>query len=113
RSSPPSAPTRWSIPSISRMLTATTTRIRAAEWDGGAAVTLAAVVAAGPAGEAAGPAAAAVVEAVAEASVLPRAALMARKFLSGFPKKPADDSLKFLKRNPSAISTPASWRNCE
>jgi hypothetical protein len=71
------------------------------------------VVAAGPAAEAAGRAAA-VAAAVAEANVLPRARVpMARKFLSGFLKKPVDVSLKFLKKNPSAISTPALSRNCE
>ena len=75
------------------MLTATTTKIRAAEWDG-AAATLAAVVAAGPVVAAAGPVVAAagraeaVVEAVAEANVLPRArAPMARKFLERISKE--------------------------
>ena len=52
-------------------------------------------------------------EAVVEANVLPRAAPTARKFLSGFPKKLVDVSLRFLKKNPSAISTPALSRNYE
>ena len=82
-------------------------QITAAEWDG-AAVTLAAAGGGGAAGRAA------VVEVVAEASVLPRArAPMARRFLSGFLKKPGDVSLKFLKKNPSATSTPALSRNFE
>src|SRR5208282_5014156 len=102
--------------SISRILTATIiiAQIRAAERDGAAAVTLAAVEAAGPVAEAAGRAAAVVVEAVAVANVLPRArAPMARKSLSGFLKKPVDVSLKFLKKNRLAISTPALSRNYE
>ncbi len=37
----------------------------------------------------------------------------ARKFLSEFPKKLVDVSLRFLKKKPSAISTPALSRNYE
>src|ERR1035438_5634668 len=96
RSSPRSVPTRWSTPSISRILaamTATTVTGRVAEWDGAAAVTLEVVVAAGPAAEADIRAEEVGGEAVAEASAIPRNHTpMVRKFWSGFPKKAVDVS---------------------
>src|SRR6202030_294997 len=84
----------------------------AAEWAGAAVV--------GPGEVAAGLVAevdiraAAVAVVPAEANVIRKnRAPTARKFLSGFPKKPADVSLKSLRRNPSARSTPALSRNYE